>query len=67
MNGTIALYGVVTYQLLSWLLFRPISVSFLIRTLGKETDMATTLRLEKFGEINFLLWKQVILLLIVES
>ena len=67
MNGTIALYGVVTYQLLSLLLFRPISVSFLIPTLGKETDMATTLRLDKFGEIIFLQWKQVILLLIVES
>ena len=67
MNGTIALYGVVTYQLLSLLLFRPISVSFLICTLGKETDMATTLRLDKFGEIIFLQWKQVILLLIVES
>ena len=36
------------------LIFRPISVSFLICTLGKETDMATTLRLEKFGEIIFL-------------
>ena len=32
---------------------RPLSVSFLFRTSGKGTDMATMLRLEKYGRIDF--------------
>ena len=40
-------------------LCRLISVSFLIRTPGKETNIEPPLRLEKNGKINFSLWKQV--------
>ena len=36
---------------------RPLSVSFLFRTSGKETDRATPLRLEKYGRIDFSLGK----------
>ena len=32
---------------------RPLSVPFLFRTSGKGTDMATPLRLEKYGRIDF--------------
>ena len=32
---------------------RPLSVSFQFRASGKETDMATMLRLEKYGRIDF--------------
>ena len=37
----------------NWLSSRPLSVTFLFRTSGKETDMATMLRLEKYGRIVF--------------
>ena len=36
---------------------RPLSVPFLFRASGKGTDMATMLRLEKYGRIKFSLWK----------
>ena len=32
---------------------RPLTVSFLIRASGKETDMATPLGREKYGRIDF--------------
>ena len=38
---------------------RPLSVSFQFRTSGKETDMATMLRLEKYGRIDFSLGRWV--------
>ena len=34
-------------------IFRPLSVPFLFRSSGKETDTATMLRLEKYGRIEF--------------
>ena len=36
---------------------RPLSVHFLFCASGKGTDTATMLRLEKYGEIKFSLWK----------
>ena len=38
---------------------RPLTVSFLIRASGKETDMATPLGLEKYGRIDFTLGRWV--------
>ena len=39
--------------------FRPLTVSFLIRASGKETDTATPLGLEKYGRTDFTLGRWV--------